>query len=143
LGAHVAIQLVYAGALKLLLRQAFTHNPGVGAFAVQMYANVWWLQLTYFGRGPFGGLAARPPLGETLYLTFCAFGGLWLAIPFYWRRKPEDLRRLTLMLPLFLLAVFLAGNLNEKRIYGELTPIVVAHAVVALYGAGSDEHPGR
>jgi preprotein translocase subunit SecG len=97
----------------------------------------------HFGGGPFGAIGPRPPIRETLYLTFCAFGGLWIAVPFYWRRKPEELKRLTLVVPLFLVAVFVLGNLNEKRIYSELTPIVVAHAVVALYCAAIEEHPRR
>jgi hypothetical protein len=142
LALHVASQLAYALVAKVVLAHVFAHNPGVGAFAVQAFANIWWLERTYFGSGPFGAIGPMPPIRETVYLTLCAFGGLWIAVPFYWRRKPEELKRLTLVVPLFLVAVFVLGNLNEKRIYSELTPIVVAHAAVALYRAAIEEHPG-
>jgi hypothetical protein len=129
LAVHIAAQTGSIVALKVLLWRTFAENPGAGAFGIQLFVNMRWLWFTCCS----GHVTA-----ESVYLILCAFGGLWIAVPFYWSRKPRELRRLTFVIPLFLLGMFIVANLNEKRIYSELTPIICAHAAVALYYAGGD-----
>ena len=63
-----------------------------------------------------------------------AFGGLWLVVPWVWRRQPGFLKRSFLVVVPFLIAMGLKGIVDEARAYVELAPIVITPALYAVAG---------
>jgi hypothetical protein len=73
---------------------------------------------------------ASPP---HLIPVLSSFGFAWLVVAVGWKRLRDPFTRKSLWaVPPFLLVVFVVGNLNEIRVYGELTPIVLTAAILIL-----------
>lgn len=61
------------------------------------------------------------PHAAKMWLTF---GGMWLLVPFAWRRMPAVLRRLMILFPIMFLIMLKTGNFDgEARIWNELVPL--------------------
>jgi hypothetical protein len=63
-----------------------------------------------------------------------SFGGLWLLLPFIWKRQPIFIRRSLLLVVPFLLAMLLRAVIDEMRDYIELVPVVLTPVVCSLAG---------
>jgi len=73
------------------------------------------------------------PLSWLQFLT--ALNGTWLLIFPRFRSKDPILRRLALLIPIQLLAIYLVGRLFERRLYMELLPIVLPLALQTFFPA--------
>ncbi len=122
LAAHAGAQLVLWVVLKLALASAYAGNPTLqenspaGLFVVPYLMNL-------------GTLSTVPGL---LRLS-TAMGGLWL-VPALLARRVEspELRRLLRVLPVFLVGMFVVGEMLEVRIYSEMIPLATAALLLAL-----------
>jgi hypothetical protein len=53
------------------------------------------------------------------------FGGLWLVLPFVWKKQPGSLRRVVLVVVPFIAAMVLRAVVDEIRDYTELIPVIL------------------
>ncbi len=118
---HLLIQLVIWGAIKIVLKHVFAHNPG------ELMENHLAGNLALF--------SGHQSLSQTRHglkvVIIC--GMVWLLIPFAWRQQPLFLKRLLWVTVPFLLGMSVVGVLNESRLYNELIPILTAPALFSLY----------
>lgn len=117
--AHAAAQFVIWAALKLLVRWAYRHNPGGGAYTDTLTDNV-------LAMADVGALVRV--LGVAALLWVPALLGA---------SRVEDAfaRRALRVLPLWLLGMLAVANLHELRVFGELVAAVVLPAWVLLIRA--------
>lgn len=118
-------------------RRLLRHGAAQAAFYVAAKAVLYWI----FRDHPAIGLIASTEQGllvddvlgnlrdifsiKGVIILAPAFGGLWLpALLFAARTRDRYLRRLMVVVPVFLAAILLAGNVTELRVYNELVPIV-------------------
>lgn len=80
----------------------------------------------------FENLAALPA-PFTFFQVLSALGLLWIFPALGWRRISDlFLKRACLVLPLFGVVALCTANVDELRVYGELTPIVLPPALLAM-----------
>jgi len=116
-----ALVLSFLGmAVKLALSEWFRGNSG-GLFENHLEGNLEIFRDAVSG-GHFVDLVSS--------LACCGF--LWAVAPLDWRGQPAEVRRLFLLWIPFLAIHFVASNLYELRIYGELAPIVAIGAIHPL-----------
>lgn len=69
------------------------------------------------------------------------FGGLWLFVPISYRKIPDKVFFLTLMVPVFFAIMVFVGNLDgEFRIFNEMIPVVTAPTAL-LFSSYLTERP--
>jgi hypothetical protein len=111
--AHVTAQLVIWVLIKLSLYWLYLESPA-RLFSFKLTANL---------------LALAEPLSLLTFLT--NWGVLWLPILLFYRLIDDPfLRRLLLVVPLFLGVMLMVGVVTELRIYGELIPIIVPATLI-------------
>ncbi len=116
LGVHAAIW----GVVKVLMSMLYGGNPGtafelyhVGTQTLHLTTNI---QL----------LVA--PL--SLLLILSNFGFAWVIVVAFWKRVDDRFTRKAIwVIPPYLLLTFIAGNMNEIRVFGELMPLVLVPAL--------------
>ena len=93
-----------------------------------------WLSINYFfshlGGQPFyvqilPNLRILGSYGSLLILATC-FGYLWIPVLVLWKNVPVVLRRQLIVVPVYACVIFVAGLLDEIRVWGELIPYVAA-----------------
>jgi len=121
LAAHLAAQAALWGTIKLGFYAAMGGAPT--GFADHIADNVRILSdmAAFRGNGP-----------KDLLKLVLSFGGLWLLVPWAWRRSPAFVRRAVAVMIPFLVAASLTAVIDEVRQYGELIPIVLTPVVLAL-----------
>jgi hypothetical protein len=117
---HAAAQLAIWLAIKALLANIFSANPGYPIFQNAIPNNI-----EFFGKL----LRLHPPSVFKIFV----FGFIWTLIPFGWRRLPLFLRRTLWVCVPFLAGMSIVGVLSEVRIYSELIPILLAPALYTVY----------
>lgn len=71
-----------------------------------------------------------------LFQTISSLGLLWLVVLFGWRDvKVPFLRQVCMVAPLFFVGMMCVANVQEIRVYGELTPVFLPSAVVVMASA--------
>ena len=118
--AHAAGLSLLCVGLRLGLMYAFASNPG-SAFNSRAFRN-WPLFVDL--------VTLRPSPSAFAMMSFCGF--LWVLVPLRWQQQPRFFRRLVLVVPLVLASMFWVANLDELRIYNEVTAILAPVAVIAL-----------
>lgn len=120
---HAAAQLLIWFSIKYWLGRVYLSNPGDGLCLWNYRANV--------------DFIIRP----NAWLLFLSnLGYLWIPVLLFWRRIPDFfVRRSAAVIPVFFAGMFLVGNMWELRIYGELTPVVLAAFFMILKGLLSHE----
>jgi hypothetical protein len=61
-----------------------------------------------------------------------SFGGVWMAIPWLYRRQPFFLKRSLLVVIPFVITSGLYGIIDEIRLYAELIPILLTPVICVL-----------
>lgn len=60
------------------------------------------------------------------------FGGLWVLLPFCLPAAGSELRKLTVLLPVFFAGMLVAGSMNdEARIFNEMIPVVLSPCIAS------------
>jgi hypothetical protein len=118
--AHSMLLLILWAGIKIVLSNILFLNQGV-QFENHISDNVAFLV----------SLVKFNPVSLSKFLVF---GGMWILIPFGFNSIPKYIRSLLLIIPPFILGMFIAGNIFELRIYSELIPII---APVAIYNIRS------
>jgi hypothetical protein len=111
-----AAQVTIFLAISLGLRLAI-HPPGGEVFEVHLMENLRFLVGANL-LGPF----------ENWMSMLSALGFLWLLAPWYWRKKSVFLRQACWIIPVYAVAVLVAGRLAEPRLWNVWTPVVLALA---------------
>ena len=113
LAAGAASQLLVWAAIKIGLWLLYSDNAtsGPGLFAYQLRVNL----ATIF-EAPLAVIGAMS-----------VFGATWIAV-LGWRHRIADrfLMRLLLVTPVFVAGMLIVGFVVEKRIYGEVVPIILS-----------------
>lgn len=137
LALHGAAQTALWVGVKGLLRVVYQtnaplweHAPAGGFFITPYLLNL-------------GAVSSVPGL----LMLVGAMGGLWVVLCLLRSRLPaSNLRRLFRIVPVWMVGMFLVGEMLEVRIYSELIPLVVAGLIVAVRSvvreASQSEHPG-
>jgi hypothetical protein len=118
-GFHCALQFLIWASIKALLYQLYSENPGHGFFATRLAYNFEFLKNPrYYG-----------------YL-FSSMGVIWIVPLFYFRFIPDIfVKRSLLVLIPFMVGMFIVGNMDELRIYGEMIPVVLtAFLLIVIVG---------
>lgn len=120
---HLAAQLGLWLGIKLVMGSVYAANPGSSFEFYHVGTQIphWQSNLK---------VLTSPP---HLIPVLSSFGFAWLVVAAGWKRLRDSFTRKSLWaIPPFLLMVFVVGNLNEIRVYGELTPIVLTAAILIL-----------
>jgi len=118
---HLAAQLGIWLAIKLVIGSVYAGNPGTSFEFYHVGTDVphWRTNLE---------MLATP---QRLILFLSSFGFVWILIVAGWKRLRDPFTRKSLWaIPPFVLMIFAIGNLNEMRVYGELTPLVLTAALL-------------
>ena len=111
---HISLLALIWYGLKLLLMHFFG-----GGISGPQYLNTFSQNLTL--------IKSIVHLDPRALLLLLMFGGLWAAIPFCYRKVPDRIMLLTLMVPVFFFVIIYVGNLNrEFRVFTEMIPVVAA-----------------
>ena len=115
--AHVLAQCCLWIVIKWGLFEMYRNSPvlGFGMFQLQLGMNV--------------ALVLRNPwLASTALSTW---GFLWIPVLVWQQRIPHPALRLSLwIVPVFVASMMVVGVMTERRIYGELVPVVLTGALV-------------
>jgi len=118
LGIHVAIW----GAVKVLMTMLYGNNPGTAFEIYHVGTNVLHLTTNF-------KLLIDP---QSLLLILSNFGFTWVLAVVFWKRVDDRFtRRANWVIPPYVLLTFIAGNMNEIRVFGELMPLVLVPALLA------------
>ena len=113
---HMTAQGILWGTIKIALFFLYVHNPGTGFAELQFAPNL--NRLTHW-----------PSIG----IILTSWGGLWAPVVVGWRRlQSQFLRRATLMAPPFCLIMLVIGVVDERRILGEMAPVIVPASLAIL-----------
>jgi hypothetical protein len=108
-GLHCAFQLLIWLSIKYFLYQLYSENPGHGVFATRMAHNIEFLK--------------NP---RSYSYLFSSMGFIWIPVLFYFRFIPDFfVKRSLLVLIPFMGGLFVVGNMDELRIYGEMIPVML------------------
>ncbi|GAB4317992.1 MAG: hypothetical protein Kow0074_06950 [Candidatus Zixiibacteriota bacterium] len=120
-GAMVGIWL----AVKFVMGAMYAGNPGNALELYHVNSDV--LHITTN--------IERLLIPRHLLLVLSNFGFAWLIVLVgYHRIHDRFIRRALWMAPLFVLMIFIVGNINEIRVFGELLPVVMLGVVGVLQG---------
>lgn len=117
LGMHAAIWAV----VKILMTMLYGDNPGT---AFELYhAGTQTLHLTTNIQ-----MLVAP---QSLLLILSNFGFAWVIVVAFWKRVDDRFTRKAIwVIPPYILLTFVAGNMNEIRVFGELLPLVLVPALI-------------
>ncbi|MEW5700950.1 MAG: hypothetical protein AB1792_01795 [Candidatus Zixiibacteriota bacterium] len=118
---HLAAQVAIWLAIKFVMGSIYAGNPGTSFEFTHVGTDIahWRTNLE---------MLATP---QRLILFLSSFGFVWILILAGWKRLHDPFTRQSLWaIPPFVLMILLIGNLNEMRVYGELTPIVLTAALL-------------
>lgn len=125
LGLHVAIW----GTVKVLMSVLYGDNPGTAFELYHVGTNVLHLKTNF-------ELLIDP---QSLLLILSNFGFAWVLAFVLWKRVDDRFTRKAIwVFPPYIVLTFIAGNMNEIRVFGELMPLVLVPAlliVVSFAGA--------
>lgn len=116
LAGHTAVQLIIWVGIRTAVQSIYADNPGEGAFQLTLADNLQFLLQ------PAGWLWLLPTWGFTWIVALIGY------------RHLTDLfvrRSLGVVLPLFGV-MLVVGKIDELRIYADLTPVVLAAALLSL-----------
>lgn len=107
---HCTAQAVIWLSVKMWLAFLYGNNPGPGYFVNFFYVNL--------------AVAANP---VNIARIASSFGFVWVAVVFYFKLITDEFvkRSLAVVVPFFM-GMFIAGNITELRIYGEMLPVVLS-----------------
>ena len=70
---------------------------------------------------------------QSLLLILSNFGFAWVLALVFWKRVDDRFTRKAIwVFPPYLILTFIAGNMNEIRVFGELMPLVLVPALLIV-----------
>ena len=123
MGLHLAGHAVVWIGVRLLMTSLYGGNPGnafelyhVGTQVPHIKTNL--------------ELLIAP---QHLLLILSNFGFAWILVAAFWKRIGDQFTRRALwVLPPYVLLTFIAGNMNEIRVFGELMPLILVPALLIV-----------
>ena len=118
---HMALHAAIWAAVKILMSTLYGSNPGTAFELYHVGTQVLHLKTNL-------ELLIVP---QQLLLILSNFGFVWILIAVFWKRMDDRFSRCALwVIPPYVLLTFVAGNMNEIRVFGELMPLVLVPALL-------------
>jgi hypothetical protein len=120
---HIIGQILLIVAIKLWLAYIFRGNPGAGLYSLDDNLSESGMPATIQSSRLYLNVMQFTKWKSFVNMT-SFMGFLWLPLIFLWNRIEDNfVRKIAFIIPCFVAGMFVVGNLNEFRIFGELVPI--------------------
>ena len=127
---HLFIQSLLWTSIIIIIRHMVSENPGI--IYEKPYSAI------NFFNDILEGNASWPFLNNDHFLSnprsfFTLFAFIWILIPVLWSEIPLHIKKLLLVIPVYLVPLYFYANIMETRVYHELNIIISLVSVCALH----------
>jgi hypothetical protein len=122
---HLLLHAIIWLGVRFLMLGLYGDNPGTAFELYHVNSNVLHLKTNL-------DILLAP---EHLIMVLSSFGFAWVLLIAGWKWIDDSFTRRALwIVPPYVILTFIAGNINEIRVFGELTPVIAMPVVVVLAG---------